>query len=363
MKIAVIEPYYGGSHKSFLDALTRELPFEFSFFTLPARKWKWRMRLAAPLFAEQFNSNPDLLSGVDAFLCSPFLDVATFKGMLSGVHKEIPVYTYFHENQFAYPVQVDDERDFHFALTNLTTALASDKIAFNSQYNLDSFLQGAGKLIKKIYDMKLRDYEETILNRAVVLYPGLDFSEIDNISRISSQRSPVIVWNHRWEHDKNPEFFFNTIYALDKLGLDFKIKVLGESFRRVPEIFSAAKSRLNERIIHYGYVESRQEYLSHLKSSDIIVSTAKHEFYGISVIEAVRAGCRPLLPARLSYPELFETDFLYEDSQLVDKLTEILAANKQGECFTEDKAIQLTQKFSWEQLRGKYHRWMSNDNL
>jgi hypothetical protein len=36
----------------------------------------------------------------------------------------------------------------------------------------------------------------------------------------------------------------------------------------------------------------------------VVVSTAWQETQGIAVIEAIRAGCDPLLPDRLSYPEV-----------------------------------------------------------
>jgi hypothetical protein len=38
MKILVLEPYYGGSHKTFLDGLQAHMPFDFMLLTLPARK-------------------------------------------------------------------------------------------------------------------------------------------------------------------------------------------------------------------------------------------------------------------------------------------------------------------------------------
>ena len=81
-KIVVIEPYFGGSHKSFLEGLAGNLPYEFVFHTLPARKWKWRMRLAAPYFAGRIDIDRLDLAGADLLLCSPFLDVAVFKGLL-----------------------------------------------------------------------------------------------------------------------------------------------------------------------------------------------------------------------------------------------------------------------------------------
>ena len=35
-----------------------------------------------------------------------------------------------------------------------------------------------------------------------------------------------------------------------------------------------------------------------------MLSTARHEFFGVAVVEALLAGCLPWLPDRLSYPEL-----------------------------------------------------------
>jgi len=45
-----IEPYYGGSHKEFIDLLHRE--FKGNLHVLPATKWNWRMRMSAMHFSE-----------------------------------------------------------------------------------------------------------------------------------------------------------------------------------------------------------------------------------------------------------------------------------------------------------------------
>lgn len=359
MKIAIIEPYYGGSHKSFWDTLVEILPYEFQLHTLPARKWKWRMRLAAPFFAKQFQADPDKLHGVSIILCSPYLDVAAFKGLLPQKLQGIPVFTYFHENQFTYPVQIFDERDLHFALTNLTTALASDRLAFNSKYNYQSFVDGAEKLLDKIYDMSLSDWKDIIQAKSVILHPGIDFTELDQIEPEGKVKTPVILWNHRWEHDKNPQLFFETLAQLEQKGHDFKIIVLGESFQLVPEIFSQAREELKEKIIQFGYVQSRQEYLFYLKKGDIVVSTAAHEFYGISVIEAVRAGCLPLVPDALSYPELLPQEYLYKEGELLEKLTVLLTQMS----FSAETGKRLTEQFSWPTLLPQYQKWIEDDSL
>lgn len=51
----------------------------------------------------------------------------------------------------------------------------------------------------------------------------------------------------------------------------------------VSEIFSVAKNRLSEHIVHWGYQESRDEYLNVLKNAHVVVSTAKHEFFGVAM--------------------------------------------------------------------------------
>ncbi len=354
-KIAIFEPYYGGSHKAFIQSLCDQLPIDFQLFSMPARKWKWRMRMAAPCYINKINTNHIDLTETDAIFCSSFLDVAAFKGLLPNRLKKIPVYTYFHENQFAYPVQVNDQRDFHFSLTNLTTALATDHIAFNSYYNLNSFLQGCEDLLKYNYDMELGDYQSIINQKAIVLSPGLLFDDIDSSKESKESNGGVltILWNHRWEHDKNPKLFFETLFKLKKKQIPFKLIVVGESFSRVPKIFKEAKEILSDNLIQFGYAPSRTQYIKMLKKSDIVVSTANHEFFGISVLEAVRAGCFPLLPNRLSYPELFDKSFLYEDNDLYDRLATLLS----GGDLPSINGKYITQRFDWSNLKHSYVKW------
>ncbi|MCB2184684.1 MAG: DUF3524 domain-containing protein [Desulfobulbaceae bacterium] len=354
-KILVLEPYYGGSHKNFLKGLEANLPYTFHFLTMPARKWKWRMRFSAPYFASKLPKTADY----DALLCSTFVDVATLKGLAPSWISETPILTYFHENQFAYPVQVNDERDFHFAITNLTTALASDKIAFNSSYNRHTFLEGCARIIKKTPDMKM-DVIDALRQKSAILFPGIDFLPFDGFpSGCSKKNKPVFVWNHRWEHDKDPDFFFNTLFELDKNGGDFSLIVMGQSFERMPEIFVRAQKKLQHRILHFGYVADRKSYLKMLQKGTHVISTARHEFYGISIIEAVRAGCRPILPNRLSYPELFGGDFLYEDKNFLLSLQNALHDKE----FTAEKGRKLTDRFSWVNLIAEYKKWFFDDCL
>ncbi|MDB4837714.1 glycosyltransferase, partial [Marinomonas sp.] len=98
---------------------------------------------------------------------------------------------------------------------------------------------------------------------------------------------------------------------LEKRDIDYDIAILGEQFRSIPIEFDTIKSRFSHRIRQFGFVPSRSEYLSVLASSDMVISTALHEFQGLAVLEAVALGGFPILPNRQVYPELFYDDYLY----------------------------------------------------
>ena len=65
---------------------------------------------------------------------------------------------------------------------------------------------------------------------------------------------------------------------------------------------------LSDRIIHYGYA-NQEDYYRLLASADVTFSTAVHEFFGISILEAMASETYPLLPNRLCYPEILPKQF------------------------------------------------------
>jgi glycosyltransferase involved in cell wall biosynthesis len=313
------------------------------------------MRLSAPFYAQELHKSG---RRYDRILCSTFVDVAAFRGLAPRWVREVPLLTYFHENQFSYPTQSVDERDLHYALTNLTTALSSDRLAFNSLYNLESFMEGVEETLKHSYDLKLESTLERMLDKSRVLPPGIDFSDIDTAKEQTPAGPPAIVWNHRWEHDKDPETFFEALFDLHREGIDFRLVVLGESFKAHPEIFDAARQRLSEKVLHFGYVASRKDYARWLKQGSVVVSTARHEFFGMAILEAVRAGCRPLLPRRLSYPELFPEDFLYSEGDLLSRLKEAVRKKR----LSHHVSTKLTKPVSWEELAPAYGSWIEGNS-
>jgi glycosyltransferase involved in cell wall biosynthesis len=304
MRILALEGYYGGSHRAFLDGWVSRSRHDWTLLTLPPNKWKWRMRHGAFTLAGQVNARVAQGESWDAVFCSDMLNLAEFRGLVAESVRRLPTAVYFHENQLTYPVRVENERDFQYAVTNFTTALAADAVWFNSAFHRDEFFAALTALFNRMPDFNPHKQLDSIRAAAEVQPPGIEpFAERSSVRRPGPTR---LLWAARWEHDKNPDDFFAAAERLDAEGVDFRLSVIGEQFRDAPEIFAQAKHRFAHRIDRWGYQPSRQDYAEALAEADIVVSTANHEFFGIGIVEAIAAGAYPLLPRRLAYPEILK---------------------------------------------------------
>ena len=306
LKILSLEPYLALSHRLFLEGLKEHSRHQWILESLPARKWKWRMRTAALAFAESITRHrPDLL------LVSDYMNLAELAAITGALPPSI---IYFHENQLNYPLQEGERRDHHFALTHLYAILSARAAFFNSRYHLESFLTELSKLVETIPDLDSRPFLRTVRDRAEVLAVGTGVGReprhdekaapAAGTARKSNAPAPVILWAHRWEYDKDPDAFISAMETLAREGEDFRVRVLGQRFRTIPPALGRLKEKLGERLLDLRFLDDRREYLEAVAACDIVLSTARHEFFGLSTLEALRLGLYPVLPDDLAYPEL-----------------------------------------------------------
>ena len=368
LNILALEPFYGGSHKLWLEGLKQYSTHHIELMTLPGRLWKWRMNGAAVTFAkrcQELERRPDL------FLATDILDVATFRGLLPQELRDVPLITYFHENQFAYPWQSkpkSTQHDIHhvqhfdlqYLFKNYTTALSSDFCYFNSRFNLESFLEGLRQMLKKLPDHTHSSDVSALREKFEVLPLGFTLP-----AQTPLKKGKKIVWNHRWEFDKNPEEFFAILRETKNLGEKFHLSLLGTRAQKYPAVFDEACEEFGEEMEVFNRLETREDYLKELESGTVALTTSQQEFFGISVIEAINAGNLPLLPHRLSYPEIIpqkmHSTFLYKSrEEAVDKLRQFLASPLQYA--HEFEELQRTvQKYRWPVMIQKYdERFLSH---
>jgi len=334
VKVLALEPYYGGSHQAFLDGWRTHSRHEWTLLTLPPYFWKWRMHHAAVTFAAAACARWDAGERWDAVFCSDMLNLAGFLGLAPPGLRERPGVVYFHENQLTYPLPREEDRDHSFSFMNLTSALAATRVWFNSSFHRGEFLNALDAFLKRMPPPDLAGEAENLWNKSEVHPPGI----VPFPPRGERKPGPLrILWAARWEWDKNPETFFHALERLDRERVDFRVSVLGQQFKRTPDIFGIMRGRLAHRIDHWGFVESNDAYRDILMNADVAVSTAHHEFFGIGMVEAAAAGAFPLMPDRLAYPEVFsrkETpEFFYsgEAEDLAKRLNALAAAVTSGD--------------------------------
>lgn len=314
LRILALEPYYGGSHRAVLDGLCEHVDAEWTLLTLPARKWKWRMRGSAITMTEQARTLVSDGAVFDLVFASTFINLAEFRGLVGDPIASAPAIMYFHENQLVYPNRHTAEWDFQFPLTNITSALSADHCAFNTQWNLDAFVGAIPGFMSEFPDHHPKGIAQRIAEKSSVLHPPFDPAPFRAARPIRGERMRI-VWPHRWEHDKNPEEFFTAVARLAHEDLEFEVAVAGQAFRDIPQVILDAEQALGDRLVHVGQPASREAYAELLASSDVAVSTADNEFFGLAMVEAAYAGCLPLVPDRLAYPELYPAPMRYSGGE------------------------------------------------
>jgi LPS export ABC transporter protein LptC len=222
----------------------------------------------------------------DGLLCSSMLDLAELRGLIPELGRT-PALVYFHENQMAYPApgradQRQRERDLFLAWTNLTTAQAAQRVAFNSVYQRREFLTAAEGLLTALPDAAPPGLLEAIAEKSAVLPVPIEPTEAAGLERPPRQGPLRLLWNHRWHQDKNPEAFFAALVDLAGQGLAFELAVLGRSSGRTPEVFAKARAALGERVRQWGAVVDRRDYWRWLHWADLVVSTARQENQGLA---------------------------------------------------------------------------------
>jgi len=359
MKILLIEPYYTGSHRQWAEGYQKNSDHEIKIISMKGQFWKWRMHGGAVTLSIQFtqlNWKPDYI------LASDMLDLSTFLSLTRKITANIPTAVYFHENQLSYPWSPRDRdiqknRDSHYGFINYASALVADKVFFNSIFHQSSYIKALQKFLSNFPDHREISTINTIKNKSEVLHLGLDLNQYDRYFT-KNEDHPIILWNHRWEYDKNPKTFFKIIEKLKNSGYNFRLVVLGKNFSQSPDIFNKAKKILKKNILHWGYAKNIEDYATWLWKSDIIPVTSNQEFFGASVMEAIYCHTWPILPNRLTYPELIPSELhhnhIYKDKE--DLFNKIKWTIDNIEKIRKSKIARIAKKYDWNEMAKIYDK-------
>jgi glycosyltransferase involved in cell wall biosynthesis len=308
-RLWLLSAYRADSHAAWADGLVAGLPeFDWQRFELPGRNFAWRIRGNPLSWLDTLADGP----APDGIVATSMVDLATIRGLHPRIGR-VPTLLYFHENQFAYPISDAQTTSVEAQIVQLYAALAADRVLFNSDYNRSSFLAGVAALLARLPEPMPDGVVERLSAKSGVLPVPIDPIPT---SPAGTARDPrLIVWNHRWDYDKAPERFAAAMLDLAERGVAFRLALLGARPRKTPAPLTQLREALADRIIADGRLP-RAEYRALLARSGIAVSTARHEFQGLGMLEAASAGCTPLVPDALVYPEIFAAAYRYPDGNI-----------------------------------------------
>lgn len=362
MKVLLLSAYTAASHQYWIDGLQTHLPeIDWTVLTLPPRHFSWQIRGNSLQWATY--QREVLEQEYDCVLATSMVDLSALCGLVPALASR-PSVVYFHENQFAFPLSDDfdtySKQSIEPQLVNLYSAMSAHRVAFNSQFNRDTFMQGVKILLNKLPDIQANPVLQQLEKKSRVVHvPLLD--EVFIPSKDKANKMFNIVWNHRWEYDKGPERLKLAIEQL-KPDLPLTFHIVGQQFRQQPKEFEFIRQTLANRgwLGEWGFIENRKDYLKLLASADSVLSTALHDFQGLSVLEGVAAGCLPIVPNRLAYRETIPEQYRYA-SNLEDSQEEAngLAAMITTQCKKignkKESAIELG-RFRWRTAKIEYQQ-------
>jgi glycosyltransferase involved in cell wall biosynthesis len=196
---------------------------------------------------------------------------------------------------------------------DLGNVFALDVVFLVSQYMLDVMCRTIEQELGPATAAAFRQ-------RARVVGGTIDTERLD-ARRIDNAPSPSIIFNHSATPAKRPGMFFRVAAEVLADEPDVTVTVT-RRFRQVDPGFTELRElrrRYPDRVF-LGDTMPIDDYFTRLWQSHVQVSTATHESFGVSTVEAIYAGCCSLLPAAGCYPEIAGDAGIYAEADLAETL-------------------------------------------
>lgn len=349
--VLLLEPWYRGSHRQWADGWRAASRHRIHIVGSPETAWRRGLTTNPERFAAAIDA---AAHPIDCVVASTPIDLMTTLGLARRKLRDVPVVLYAHETQAVYPAGPKGGRAKGALRADWRSLLGADRVLVASRFHRDALVEHL--------PAATADEQLAACDSAPSVAAGIEVVPIG--LNLPSRRPPDsdlpgpvrVLWNHRWAHDKAPERFVHAISVLAGEGHPFELLALGEIERSGRPAFDRLRSVLGDRIRVDGNVD-RVQYLAALGIADVVVSTARHEFFGIAAAEAIAAGARPALPDRLSYPELIppelRTELLWR-GDLQDALRPLLSLDRSVLHRHRDDLRGWLDRFSWSRIAPRY---------
>lgn len=217
----------------------------------------------ANMLADNTIKDGDYIFYTDAFTPT----VMATQYVINMTDRDIKQYGYIHVNSFDKTDILGIKGNNHWAQHFEKSIFEClEKVYVATEYHRNHLLEN------------FKEYED----KFIVSGCPTDLNELEQYKNIEKEK--IILFPHRIGEDKQPELF----------------EGIREYFPDYEFIYTQSEPR------------TKDEYYKLLAKSEIVVSFALHENYGISVLEAIMLGAKVIMPNDKSYKEMYAKELLYD---------------------------------------------------
>lgn len=197
--------------------------------------------------------------------------------------------------------------------------------------------------------------------KLVLIENGIDFEKFSKAKKEKTKNSFVFLG--RMSRNKRIGLLIDAFAELKKKRKDFELHIAGMDFDNLTEELKrkAEEKDIAEKVFFHGEISER-ELLELLGSAEFFVSASEYEGFGLTALEAMAAGCIPLLNKIDSFKNFVENgkngfivDF-EKSAETAEKIFEITGMEKNSKRALLEKAIARAKEFSWEKKAIAFQR-------
>jgi len=284
---------------------------------LSARRARWTSRMYADIVNACCEGAPDVIFIFHVFSTFP----AVVRKAIQDLGVDIPIVGYTHGSHWDPTDLYRFTRHPGLKFADLGNLEALDALFVASNYMRDVLIDN----IKQISP----EMAASIAAKIAVTGLPLDTSRIDQQKISRGAGRPVIVYNHAPIESKRPDIFIEAasrVLAAHDVTVLFTRRFGPSDYAYLP--LRRLISRFPDRVV-LGNDMDIDDYYAKLWEADIQVSTASHESFGVSTLEAMYTNNACLLPVCGSYPEICrnDPDVLYDihEEDLATRIAHLIA--------------------------------------
>jgi glycosyltransferase involved in cell wall biosynthesis len=267
-----------------------------------ARRAYWTSHIYTEIVNAICGGLPDVIFIFHIFSTFP----AVVRRMIQDLGVDIPIVGYTHGSHWDPTDLYRSERHPGLKFADLGNLEALDALFVASIYMRDVLIDNIKQISPEV--------AAAIAAKIAVVGLPLDTSRIDRQKVFRRARRLTVIYNHAPIESKRPDIF---IEAADRVLAAHDVTVLFTRRFGPSDYAYAQLRRLVKRFpkqVVLGNDMDIDDYYGKLWEAEIQVSTASHESFGVSTLEAMYTNNACLLPVCGSYPEICrnDSDVLYD---------------------------------------------------